>query len=319
MKMKYYDNVGEMIGHTPLVRIHHLNPYPGITILAKIEGLNPGGSVKDRIAKYMIDDAIERGLLTKSKTVIEATSGNTGIGLALICAIRGYRCELVMPESMSIERRRMMEAYGATVTLTSAELGMDGAQDYVHEKLIETPEMYYSPNQFENPMNWTAHYETTAQEIIEDTDGKVTHFVAGLGTSGTLMGVGRGLKEFDSTIKIVSVEPETGAAIAGLKDLRTQYVPGIFDETILDQRIYVDDVSAECTARSLAVEEGLFVGQSAGAAVTGALDLAKDLHNQCELDSLIVVLLADSGSKYLSSTLFEVSEQSLCLSSSRVI
>jgi cysteine synthase len=317
--MKIYNDASKMIGHTPLVRLNHLNPYSEITLLAKIESSNPGGSVKDRIAKYMIDSAIERGLLTKDKTVIEATSGNTGIGLAMICAIRGYSCELVMPESMSLERRRMMEAYGATVTLTSAELGMDGAQDYVQSKLIESPELYYSPNQFENPMNWIAHYETTAREIIEDTDGLVTHFVAGLGTSGTLMGVGRGLKEFDSTIRIISVEPETGVTIAGLKDLKTQYVPGIFDETILDQRIYISDISAECTARSLAIEEGLFVGQSAGAAVTGALEIVKDLHNQGESDALIVVLLADSGSKYLSSTLFAAPEQSLCLSSSRVV
>ncbi|MFW9793491.1 MAG: PLP-dependent cysteine synthase family protein [Candidatus Thorarchaeota archaeon] len=316
--MKFYKDASQMIGHTPLVRINRLNPYLGVTLFAKIESANPGGSVKDRIAKYMIDDAIEKGLLTKDKTVIEATSGNTGIGLAMICAIRGYSCELVMPESMSIERRRIMEAYGATVTLTSAELGVDGAQDYVHTRLKELPDLYYSPNQFDNPMNWIAHYQTTSQEIIEDTDGKLTHFVAGLGTSGTLMGVGKGLKEFNPKIKIISVEPETGSSIAGLKDLETQYVPQIFDETLLDRRVYVNDVSAECAVRNLALEEGLFVGQSAGAAVAGALSIARSLHNQGASDSMIVVLLADSGVKYLSGTLFTAAEHSIGLCSTKV-
>lgn len=307
-----------MIGRTPLVRINHLNHYPEVTLLAKIESTNPGGSVKDRIAKHMIDDAIERGLLTKDKTVIEATSGNTGIGIAMICAIRGYSCELVMPESMSIERRKILEAFGATVTLTPAESGMDGAQDYVDNKLRESPEQYYCPNQFDNPANWMAHYQTTAKEIFADTDGQVTHFVAGLGTSGTLMGVGRGLKERNSDVKIISVEPAAGSPIQGLKDLRTQYIPGIFDESILDHRIFVDDLSAECFARSLAQDEGLFVGQSAGAAMAGALEVAKDLHEQDTSESVIVVLLADSGSKYISGDLFSVPQHTLCVDSSKV-
>lgn len=307
-----------MIGHTPLVRINHLNHYPEVTLLAKIESTNPGGSVKDRIAKHMIDDAIEKGLLTKDKTVIEATSGNTGIGIAMICAIRGFDCELVMPESMSIERRKILEAFGAIVTLTPAETGMDGAQDYVNYRLRESPEQYYSPNQFDNPANWKAHYQTTAKEVFEDTEGKVTHFVAGLGTSGTLMGVGRGLKERNPDIKIISVEPVPGSPIQGLKDLSTQYIPGIFDESILDQRIYVDELSAECVARSLAVDEGLFVGQSAGAAMTGALEVAKNLHEMENRESVIVVLLADSGSKYISGDLFSVPQQTLCVDSSKV-
>ncbi|MFW9982525.1 MAG: PLP-dependent cysteine synthase family protein, partial [Candidatus Thorarchaeota archaeon] len=316
--MKYYNDVSQMIGHTPLVRINHLNHYPEVTLLAKIESTNPGGSVKDRIAKHMIDDAIEKGLLTKDKTVIEATSGNTGIGIAMICAIRGFDCELVMPESMSIERRKILEAFGAIVTLTPAETGMDGAQDYVNYRLRESPEQYYSPNQFDNPANWKAHYQTTAKEVFEDTEGKVTHFVAGLGTSGTLMGVGRGLKERNPDIKIISVEPVPGSPIQGLKDLSTQYIPGIFDESILDQRIYVDELSAECVARSLAVDEGLFVGQSAGAAMTGALEVAKNLHEMENRESVIVVLLADSGSKYISGDLFSVPQQTLCVDSSKV-
>lgn len=316
--MKYYDDVSHMIGHTPLVMLHNLNPYPGVTLLAKIESFNPGGSVKDRIAKYMIDDAINRGILTKDKTVIEATSGNTGIGIAMMCAVRGYNCELVMPESMSIERRKIMEAYGATVTLISEELGIDGAQDYVNSKLKEYPDRYFSPNQFDNPMNWTAHYQTTAQEIFEDTDGKITHFVAGLGTSGTLMGVARGLKEKNPAIEIVSVEPESGALIQGLKDLKTQYIPGIFDESLLDKRIYVDRIAAECSTRDLAAREGIFAGQSAGAALAGALLLARSLGLNGVKDAVIVVLFADSGYKYLSGELFSAKVQELCVCSSTV-
>jgi cysteinyl-tRNA synthetase len=316
--MKYYNDVSYMIGRTPLVRLNNLNPYPCITLLAKIESHNPGGSVKDRIAKYMIDDAITRGQLTKDKTVIEATSGNTGIGIAMMCAIRGYKCELVMPESMSIERRKIMTAYGATVTLTPKELGMDGAQDYVNDKLKESPDRYYSPNQYDNPLNWTAHYQTTAQEIFEDTDGMITHFVAGLGTSGTLMGVAKGLKEKNPKVKIVSVEPESGAPIQGLKDLKTQYIPSIFDEHLLDQRICIDRISAECSTRELATHEGIFAGQSAGAALAGALTLTRSLHMQGIKDAIVVVLFADSGHKYISSELFSVEEQECCVCSSTV-
>jgi len=316
--MKFYDDVSYMIGQTPLVRLQNLNPYPGITLLAKIESVNPGGSVKDRIAKYMIDDAITRGLLTKDKTVIEATSGNTGIGIAMMCAIRGFKCELVMPESMSIERRKIMAAYGATVTLTPEELGMDGAQDYVNEKLEESPDRYFSPNQYDNPLNWTAHYQTTAQEIFDDTDGMITHFVTGLGTSGTLMGVAKGLKEKNPRVKIVSVEPEIGTQIQGLKDLKTQYIPGIFDENLLDQRIYIDQISAECYTRNLATHEGIFAGQSAGAALAGALTLARTLHIQQVQDAIVVVLFADSGYKYISSELFSAEEQESCVCSSTV-
>ncbi|MHA2424574.1 MAG: PLP-dependent cysteine synthase family protein, partial [Candidatus Thorarchaeota archaeon] len=194
--MEFYEDVSKIVGKTPLVRINKLNPYPEITLLAKLEKMNPGGSVKDRIAKFMIEVAEKRGDLTKEKVVIEATSGNTGIGLAMMCAIKGYSCELVMPESMSVERRKIMQAYGATVTLTPAENGIDGSQDYVLKKLSEEPTKYYSPNQYDNPANWMTHFETTAREILEDTRNRITHFVAGLGTSGTLMGVGRGLKSF---------------------------------------------------------------------------------------------------------------------------
>ncbi len=307
--MTYYDDASQMIGRTPLVKINRLNPYKDITILAKIEGSNPGGSVKDRIAKHMLEDAIDRGLLTEDKTVIEATSGNTGIGLAMICAIKGFQCELVMPENMSIERRRIMEAYGAHVTLVPAESGIDGAQDYVTRRIEEHPDRYYSPNQYDNPLNWIAHLDTTAKEIMEDTRGRVTHFIAGLGTSGTLMGVGRGLKKQNPSVKIVSVEPQTDAMIQGLKNLRTQYVPAIYDESMLDQHIFVDDFTADCAARRLALDEGIFVGQSAGAAMVGALELARDLHDEEVKDAVIVVLFADSGMKYISGSLFSATEQ----------
>ncbi len=316
--MKYYDDVSHLIGRTPLVMLHNLNPYPSVTLLAKIESFNPGGSVKDRIAKYIIDDAINRGVLTKDKTVIEATSGNTGIGIAMMCALRGFNCELVMPESMSVERRRIMEAYGASVTLTPKELGMDGAQDYVDDRLKESPERYYSPNQFHNPLNWTAHYHTTAQEIFEDTDGRITHFVAGLGTSGTLMGVAEGLKEKNPNVEIISVEPESGAQIQGLKDLKTQYIPGIFDESLLDKRIFVDRIAAECSARDLATCEGIFAGHSAGAALAGALLLARNLSLQGVKDAVIVVLFADSGHKYLSGELVSAEAEECCASSSTI-
>ncbi|MHA1907047.1 MAG: PLP-dependent cysteine synthase family protein [Candidatus Thorarchaeota archaeon] len=306
--MKYYEDASQVIGKTPLVRINRLNPYPEITILVKLEQLNPGGSVKDRIAKFMIEDAERRGVLTKEKVVIEATSGNTGIGLAMICAIKGYSCELVMPESMSIERRKIMQAYGATVTLTPAKDGIDSSQDYVTKLLSADPDKYYSPNQYDNPVNWKAHFETTAKEILGDTENRVTHFVAGLGTSGTLMGVGRGLKQDLPDVQIVSVEPEENRSIPGLKDLKTQYIPRIFDDRVLQKRIYVDEFSAERMTRNLALDEGLFVGQSAGAAMEGALRLARDLHEEGEEDAVIVVLFADSGEKYMSTNLFAASE-----------
>ncbi|MDF1540154.1 MAG: cysteine synthase family protein [Candidatus Thorarchaeota archaeon] len=306
--MSYYDDVSQTIGRTPLVKINRLNPYREVTILAKLEKANPGGSVKDRVAKYMIEDAEQKGIITEDTVIIEATSGNTGIGLAMMCAIKGYSCELVMPESMSIERRKIMEAYGAKVTLTSGDLGINGAQDYVRRKVSENPEKYYSPNQYDNPVNWQAHYETTALEILEDTAGHITHFVAGLGTSGTLMGVAKRLREEVPGIEIVSVEPESGQLIQGLKDLKTQYVPLIFNQAILDQRIYVDEFSAECATRGLAMDEGIFIGQSAGAAMVGALDIAREMHDEGRQNVVIVVLLADSGEKYISGSLFSTSE-----------
>ena len=299
--MKYYNDVSDLIGKTPLIRINRLNPFPETLMLAKLERFNPGGSVKDRVAKAMLDDAERRGLLTPDKIILEPTSGNTGIGLAMISAMRGYQCELVMPESMSVERRKIMLAYGAKVTLTPAEEGTDGAREFVRRRLAESPEKYFSPNQYDNPANWNAHYQYTAQEIIEATDAKITHFVAGLGTSGTLMGVARGLKERIPDIKIVAVEPKTGSFIQGLRDLEKQDVPEIFDEFLLDHRIHVCDIDAESTAKALGLQEGIFSGWSSGAAMWGAIEVARDLNEIGFKEGVIVVLFPDSGEKYISS------------------
>lgn len=302
--MKILNDVSELIGRTPLVRINRLNPHREIDILAKLEGINPGGSVKDRIARTMLEDAIATQMLTRDMVLIEATSGNTGIGLAMMCAIKGYTCEVVMPESASKERREIIEAYGAHVTLTPAELGIDGARKYVEQQIGKHPFRYFSPNQYDNAANWMTHYDTTAKEILEDTDEKITHFVAGLGTSGTLMGVGKKLKEFDPWIQIVSIEPESPSHIEGLKDLKMHSTPRILDESLIDMRIRVDDHAARNAAMQLAMQEGIFAGHSAGAAMVGALKVIEDLHMREVGNAVVVVLLADSGYKYLSRKLF---------------
>jgi cysteine synthase B len=288
------------------VKINKINPFRETMILAKLERFNPGGSVKDRIAKSMLDDAERKGLLSPDKIIIEPTSGNTGIGLAMLCAMRGYQCELVMPESMSIERRKIMMAYGAQVTLTPAAEGTDGAREHVRKRLSDEPEKYFSPNQYDNPVNWNAHYETTAQEIIEETDAKITHFVAGLGTSGTLMGVARGLKERLPKVQIVSVEPKTDSFIPGLRNLDTQEIPAIFNEFLLDYRIRVSDVDAEKTAEALSIQEGIFSGWSSGATMWGALEVARKLNESGLRDGIIVVLFPDSGEKYISSSQYSL-------------
>ncbi|MFW9968023.1 MAG: PLP-dependent cysteine synthase family protein [Candidatus Thorarchaeota archaeon] len=302
--MKYYEEIGQLIGNTPLIRMRKINPYPDVLILAKLERMNPGGSVKDRVALSMLDDAERKGLLTPDKIIIEPTSGNTGIGLAMICASKGYECEFVMAESMSIERRKIIMAYGAQVTLTPAEEGVDGPRKYVERKLAEEPEKYFSPNQYANPANWHAHYKTTAEEILKDTDAKVTHFIGGLGTSGTLMGVARRLKEELDEIEIISVEPDIESFIQGMRNLNRNDTPSIFDASVLDRRMYVSGFQAECIARSLAFEEGLLVGKSSGAAMWGALQVAKELHEKGVKDAFLVVLLADSGERYLSGISF---------------
>ena len=288
------------IGNTPLVELTNLNEKrPEVRILGKLEGSNPGGSVKDRPAYYMIQKAEEAGKLNKGQTILEPTSGNTGIALAMIGAAKGYRVRLFMPECVSTERRLTLEAFGAEVVLTPAREGTDGAITRAHQILNEDPEHYYMPNQFENDNNVLAHYETTGPEVLSQTNGEVDVFVAGMGTSGTLMGAGRYLKERKPGVKIVGVEPEEGHTIQGLKNMNDAIVPSIYDPRELDEKIVISDGEAFEMARRLVTREGLFVGMSSGAAVEGALRIAREMHS-----GTIVVILPDRGDRYLSTTLF---------------
>ncbi len=302
MKSPVFPNgVLEAIGHTPLVRLRRLCPHPGVEVWAKVESTNPGGSVKDRVALSMIEAAEASGQLTRDKTILEATSGNTGIGLALVGAVKGYRVMLAMSEAVSQERRQILSALGAEFLLTPAELGTDGAIEVVYRQQRREPGRFYIPDQYNNPANPLAHYRGTASEIIEQTDGRVTHFVASMGTTGTLMGCSARLKEFNPGIVVVGVEPYLGHKIQGLKNLKEAYRPGIFDRSRLNEKVNVADEDAYETARLLAREEGLFVGMSSGAAMFVALQKAKELK-----EGMVVVLLPDGGERYLSTTLFQV-------------
>jgi len=295
-----YDNILDTIGHTPLVRINRLNPKPHIPLYAKIEGFNPTGSIKDRIALKMIEQAEECGALTPEKTIIEPTSGNTGIGLAMIGAVKGYPVAIVMSEAVSVERRKMIEAFGAKTILTDASLGTDGAIRKAHELVKNYPNLYFMPNQFSNEYNKIAHYQTTANEVWEDTNGKVTHFVSALGTSGTIMGVGMGLKDKNPGIQIVEAHPVKGHYIQGLKNMDEAIVPEIYDPSKIDRTVMIESEEAFAMARAIVLQEGIFVGMSSGAAMIAALECIK------ELDSgLVVVTFADRGEKYLSTTLFD--------------
>ncbi len=289
-------SVLDLVGSTPLVRINRLNPNPLVEIYAKLEGFNPGGSVKDRICVRMIEEAEKRGELTRDKVILEPTSGNTGIGLAMVAAVKGYKCTLVMPASVSIERVLMLKALGAEVILTSPEEGTDGAILKAREMYRENPARYFMPNQFDNPANPMAHYETTGPEIWEATGGRVTHFVAGLGTSGTIMGAGRYLKERNPEIQIIAAEPEMGHRIQGLKNMREAVTPAIYDESFIDRKIEVKTEDAYEWALRLTREEGIFSGQSSGAAMYAAVKVAQELDH-----GLLVVVLPDMGFKYLSS------------------
>lgn len=294
-------SVIEAIGNTPLVEIVKLNPRrERVRVLAKLEGSNPCGSVKDRIAIKMLRMGLEAGLLTRDKEVIEATSGNTGIGLAMVCSALGYKLSLCMPECVSVERRSTLQALGANTILTPPEQGTDGAIRKAHEVLASDPERYFMPNQFENPYNFLAHYETTGPEIWQQTNGEVTAFAAGMGTTGTLMGVSRYLKEQNPKVKVIGVEPVLGHHIQGLKNMEESIAPGILELTRLDGRIFVSDDDAFGHTRRLAIEEGLLVGMSSGAALWGALTAARDL----PAGSTMVTLLPDRGDRYLSTSLF---------------
>jgi S-sulfo-L-cysteine synthase (O-acetyl-L-serine-dependent) len=290
----------DSIGNTPLVEIAKIHQGNKVRILAKLEGSNPAGSVKDRIAYYMIKKALAGGALTREKTVLEATSGNTGIGLAMVAAAYGLKLKLAMPECVSLERRRILEAFGAELVLTDPAQGTDGAIRRGREIFESNPDHYFLANQFDNGNNPLAHYETTGKEIWEQTAGQVTHFVAGMGTTGTLMGAGRRLRESNRSIQVIGVEPVIGHKIQGLKNMNESILPGIYDPDKLNRIITVQDEEAFQTARRLTVEEGIFVGMSSGAALAGALKLAPDL----PAGSTIVTILPDRGERYLSTALF---------------
>lgn len=294
-----YDNVLQLIGNTPLILVNRLNSNPNVIVYAKMEAQNPGGSVKDRIALQMIEEAERRGQLDPDKTIIEATSGNTGIGLAIVAAVKGYTITLAMPETASQERQKILKALGAEILLTPGALGTDGSIEKVYELVRQFPDRYYMPDQFNNEDNWKAHYYTTANEIWDQTEGKVTHVVTTLGTTGTAIGVTRRLKEYDENVWMIAVEPYMGHKIQGLKNMKESYVPGIFDKEILDEIVHIEDAEAFETARRLAREEGLFVGMSGGAAMAAALRTASQLDQ-----GMIVAILPDSGERYLSTNLF---------------
>jgi len=288
----------QCIGNTPITTIE-INPNPNVKLYAKLEGNNPGGSIKDRIALYMIEAAEREGKLTRDKIILEATSGNTGIGLAMVASAKKYRVKLTMPACVSIERRRILEAFGAELILSPADQATDGAIRLAHKILSEEPGKYFMPNQFDNQANALAHYETTGKEIIEQTNGQITHFVAGMGTTGTLMGVSRRLKEFNKDIKIIGVEPILHHRIQGLKNMTESIRPKIFDPGRLDERCFVNDDEAFDTTRTLAIKEGIFAGMSSGAAMHVAMRKSSELK-----EGVIVVILPDRGDRYLSTSLF---------------
>lgn len=289
----------DCIGNTPLVELKKINPNPKVRFFAKMEGSNPGGSVKDRIAWFMIRNAVDSGLLSEDKTILEATSGNTGIGLAMVGASLGFSVRLTMPKCVSFERRRVLEALGADLVLTEACQGTDGAireAGRIHE---ENPGKYFMPDQFRNPANVQAHYETTGPEIWDQTGGDLDFFVAGLGTTGTVMGSGRRLKEYDPSIQVVGVEPVLGHKVQGLKNMQESIVPAIYDPTKLDRKIVVEDEDAYQMTRRLALEEGIFVGMSSGAATFAAIEIAREMES-----GTLVVIHPDRGDRYLSTNLF---------------
>ncbi|MDJ0665805.1 MAG: cysteine--tRNA ligase [Desulfobacterales bacterium] len=294
----------DQIGNTPLVEIKRLSPHPGVRLFAKLEYMNPGGSIKDRAALFMIEDGERSGTLTPGKIVIEATSGNTGIGLALVCAVKGYRLLLAMSESASVERQMILRARGAEILLTPGHLGTDGAIEEVYRLARENPDQYFMTDQFNNPANYRAHRDGTAQEIWRQTGGDVTHVIATLGTTGTAMGLSMGLKPLNSAIQIIGIEPFMGHKLQGLKNMKESYCPEIFEKARLDRKINVDDEEAFEMTRRLAHTEGLLVGMSSGAAVVAALRAAAAIDR-----GTIVVILPDGGERYLSTPLFAVKEK----------
>lgn len=305
--MKIAENILNLIGRTPLVKINKLNEDGLAMVAAKVESVNPGGSIKDRPALNMIEDAEKKGLLTQGSVVIEPTSGNTGIGLAMVCAVKGYKMILTMPETMSLERRKLLQAFGAELVLTDGAKGMKGAVDKAMELREQFPDSFI-PMQFNNPSNPEIHEKTTAEEIWNDTDGKVDIVVAGVGTGGTISGIGKRLKEKNPDIKIVAVEPLRSQVLAGksagshaIQGIGANFIPSNFKREFVDVIYPVGDIDAVETARKLACEEGILCGISSGAAMFAALEFSKMRDNE---NKLIVAILPDTGERYLSSVLF---------------
>ncbi len=295
-------SVLDQIGRTPLLRLRRVRGglRDAVELYVKAEWFNPGGSVKDRPVLRMITDAEQDGRLTPGKTILDSTSGNAGIAYAMIGAVKGYPVELVMPASASEERKRIIAAYGARIVLSDPLEGSDGAIVLAREILAREPERYLKPDQYNNPSNWRAHYDTTGPEILEQTGGRVTHFVAGLGTTGTLVGAGRRLHEANPRIEVVAVEPDAPLhGLEGLKHIASSIVPGIYDPSVHDRKVAVSTEAGYAMARRLAREEGLLVGESTGAAVVAALEVARDLR-----EGVVVVIAPDAGDRYLSTPLW---------------
>ena len=299
---KAVNSILEQIGKTPLLRFVNITKeLDRVSIYGKAEWFNPGGSVKDRPALRMIEEGERTKVLTRDKVILDSSSGNTGIAYALIGAVKGYGVELAVPRNVSQERKRILQAYGAHVIYTDPLAGSDGAIREAHRRYEDNPEKYFMPDQYNNPANWWAHYDTTGPEIIEQTKGHITHFVAGVGTSGTLMGTGRRLREFNPRIQIAAVLPaEDLHGIEGLKHMETAIVPGIWNEQFPDLRLEVRTEDAYTMARRLALEEGILVGQSGGATVYAALQLARQI-----TEGVIVTILPDAGDRYFSTGLWE--------------
>ena len=296
------------IGNTPLLEIHRVldgQISPGVQIHGKAEWFNPGGSVKDRPALNIIREGEKSGALTREKIIIDATSGNTGVAYAMLAAALGYRLQLALPANASVERKRILAAYGAEVILTNPLEGTDGARRWVQQQILEHPEKYFYADQYNNPANWLAHYKTTAPEIFRETEGNVTHFIAGLGTTGTFVGITRRLKELNPSIKCIAFQPDsTFHGLEGLKHIPTAMVPGIYDETLADEILEVSTEEAHAMVKLLARVEGLLVGISAAAAVAVCLRVAQSL-----VEGYIVTVLPDAGTRYLNERFWEKESQ----------
>jgi cysteine synthase B len=303
-------SVLELIGNTPLLSFKRIGSHMApVRVLAKAEWYNPGGSVKDRAALSMILDGERRGLLTKDKTILDATSGNTGIAYAMIAAERGYKVKLALPSNASVERKQSLMAYGAEMVFTDASESTDGAQRYVKKLYDSEPEKYFYPDQYNNDANWRAHYETTGKEIWSQTDGQVTHFVAGMGTSGTFMGVTRRLKEYNPAVQCITMQPDSPLhGLEGMKHMGSAIVPGIYEPDIADEQVEVGTEDAHRMVLRLAREEGLLVGPSSGANLVAAFHIAEKLKAQGVKNAVVVTIFCDSAAKYLSDRWWQETE-----------